>query len=155
MQRGLDGVMLTFDSVEGLFSQWKRERRHGSFTYEDSNANFREIVAEHFSDVTGKVYGVYIIRQRDSGTILYIGKGGTVSGDGKSKGQDVPGRLRNVRGDDVGADRWFRELLLEMGPLVVEYLFIEPPFAPAYVEAALLQAYLVEHHRLPPKNAAL
>ncbi len=147
--------MLAFEKVECLFGQWKTEFRHGSFAYEDSNANFRELVAQHFGDSAGKVYGVYFIRQRDSGTILYIGKGGTVRGDGEFKGQDVPGRLRNVRGDDVGADHWFRELLLEMGPLIVEYLIIDPPIAPAYVEAALLQAYLVEHRRLPIKNSAL
>ena len=147
--------MLTFEKVESLFSRWKSEFRHGSFAYEDSNANFRELVAQHFGDAAGKAYGVYLIRQSDCGAMLYIGKGGTVRGDGVFKGQDVPGRLRNVRGDDVGADHWFRELLLEMGPLIVEYLIVEPPIAPAFVEAALLQAYLVEHQRLPLKNSAL
>ena len=142
--------MLTFEKVESLFGQWKSEFRQGSFAYEDLNVNFRELVAQHFGDSAGKAYGVYLIRQRNTGAILYIGKGGTVRGDGQFKGQDIPGRLRNVRGDDVGADHWFRELLLEMGPLIVE-----PPIAPAYVEAALLQAYLVEHKRLPLKNSAL
>ena len=147
--------MTTFETVENLFAQWKTEFRHGSFAYEVPNASFRDLVARHFGDSTGRVYGVYLIRRRDSGAILYTGNGGTVRNDGQFKGQDVPGRLRNVRGDDVGADHWFRELLLEMGPLVVEYLIVEPPISNAFVEAALLQAYLVEHKRLPLKNSAL
>jgi hypothetical protein len=147
--------MLTFESVESLFGQWKGEFQHGWFAYDDPAAKFRDLVAAHFSATAGKVYGVYLICRRDNGAILYIGKGGTVSGDGQFKGQDVPGRLRNVRGDDIGADRWFRELLLDVGPLVVEYLVLKSPVAPAYVEAALLQAYLAEYKRLPPKNSAL
>lgn len=98
---------------------------------------------------------MYLVRRQADQSILYVNKGGTVGGDGQFKGQDVPGRLRNVRGDDVGADQWFRQLLLEAGPLAIEYLILAPPFAPAYVEAALLQAYLVEHKQLPPKNHAL
>ena len=146
--------MLAFESAEGLFGRWKSEYRHGSFVYDDLNACFRELVEQHFNREAGKVYGVYVVRQKYDGSILYIGKGGTVGRDGQFKGQDVVGRLRNVRNDDVGADRWFRELLLENGPLVVEYLVVEPPIAPAFVEAALLEAYLMEHKRLPPKNAA-
>ncbi|MEI8280891.1 MAG: hypothetical protein WCG75_00660 [Armatimonadota bacterium] len=147
--------MLIFEKAESLLAQWKSEFRHGSFAYEDLNVNFRKLVAQHFGDSAGKAYGVYLIRQRKSEIILYIGKGGTIRGDGLFKGQDVPGRLRNVRGDDIGADHWFRELLLEIGPLIVEYLIVETPIAPAYLESTLLQAYLVEHKRLPLKNSAL
>jgi hypothetical protein len=147
-------AMNVTESVESLLTQWKGECYHGSLEYDDSNAGFREVVAQHFGSGPRKVYGVYVVRQQASGAILYIGKGGTVGSDGQFKGQDVVGRLRNVRGDDVGADRWFRELLQEMGPLVIEYLVVAPPIAPAALEAALLQAYLVEHKRLPPKNSA-
>ncbi len=147
--------MFTFERVEDLFSQCKQLWGHGSFLYDDINTNFRELVADHFGRSCNKVYGVYLIRQRESGAILYIGKGGTLRRDGQFKGQDVPGRLRNVRQGDIGADHWFRELLRKMGPLVVEYLVVEPPIAPAFVEVELLQAYLVEHHALPPMNSAM
>lgn len=143
------------DSVEILLDRWKGEFRHGSFTYADPAASFRRLVAEHFVGAVEKVYGVYVIRRRLDQSILYIGKGGTIGGDGQFKGQDVPGRLRNVRGGDIGADQWFRELLSEAGPVTIEYVVLTLPITPAYVEVSLLQAYLVEYRRLPPKNSEL
>jgi len=146
---------LATESVESLLDRWKREFRHGSFTYVDPAASFRRLVAEHFRGTAERVYGVYLIRRRHDQSILYIGKGGTIGGDGQFKGQDVPGRLRNVRGGDIGADRWFRELLSEGGPVAIEYVVLTLPITPAYVEASLLQAYLAEYGRLPPKNSEL
>ena len=147
--------MLKFDGTESLLTQMKNYFRHNSFAYEDPNVSFRKIVAQHFGNESGSVYGVYLIRQKVNREILYIGKGGTVCGDGSLKEQDIRGRLRNVRSNDLGADHWLRELLDEMGSLIVEYLIIDAPIAPAYVEAALLQAFLVEHNRLPLKNIEL
>jgi len=146
---------LAIEGVESLLDRWKRKFRHGSFTYTDSATSFRQQVADHFGNATGKVYGVYLIRCWHDRTILYIGKGGTIGGDGQFKGQDIPGRLQNVRGGDIGADRWFRQLLLEAGPVAVEYVVLALPVAPAYIEVSLLQAYLAEYGRLPPKNSAL
>lgn len=103
--------MPVFKNIKNQIAYWKNQFHHGSFAYADSNSNFPEVVAQHFGNASRKVYGAYLIRQRNSEVILYIGKGGTACGDGQFKGQDVPGRLRNVRGDDVGADHWFRELL--------------------------------------------
>ena len=55
----------------------------------------------------------------------------------------------------MGADHWFRELVAEVGPVIVEYLILDSPVAPAYAEVVLLQSYLSEHSRLPLRNAAL
>lgn len=143
-----------FGAIEDLLDTWKCQFKHGCFTYDDTTVRFTSVVDAHFGKSSGRAYGVYIIRQRDTWGILYIGKGGTIGGDGQFKGQDVPGRLRNVRGD-IGSDMWFRDLLHAMGPLVVEYLILEPPASPAYAEVVLLQAYLTEHQRLPMKNNCL
>lgn len=151
----MDSGALATGGVESLLDRWKREFRHGSFTYTDSSAVFRQQVAEHFGDAIGSIYGVYLIRRRHDRTILYIGKAGTIGRDGQFKGQDIPGRLRNVRDGDIGADQWFRQLLLEAGPVAIEYIVLVLPVAPAYVEASLLQAYLVEYGRLPLRNSVL
>jgi hypothetical protein len=146
---------LVTESVESLLDRWKREFQHGSFTYADPATSFRRQVADHFGRAVGRVYGVYLIRRQHDQSILYIGKGGTIGGDGQFKGQDVPGRLRNVRGGDIAADQWFRELLSEAGPVAIEYVVLTLPITPAYVEVSLLQAYLAEYGRLPPKNREL
>lgn len=147
--------MIAFDTFERLLHRLKENFRFGSFVYEDHTTRFRGAVSAHFGNGGGKIYGIYIIRKRDTKEVLYIGKGGTLDGQGKFKGQDMPGRLQNVRGNDIGADRWFRELVQERGALLVEYLVLEAPIAPAYIEASLLQAYLAEHKSLPPKNSSL
>jgi hypothetical protein len=149
------GGTLFSEGVENLLDRWKCEFPHGSVSYADPATSFRQQVAEHFGEAVGRICGVYLIRRQHDAAILYIGKGGTVGGDGQFKGQDLPGRLRNGRGGDMGADPWFRELLVEAGPVVVEYVVLALPVAPAYVEASLLQAYLAEHGRLPPKNSML
>lgn len=156
----MDSVTLATEGVECLLERCKRKFRHGTFSYTDASASFEQQVAEHFGDVVGRVYGVYLIRRRHDRAILYIGKGGTIGADGQFKRQDVPGRLRNVRGKDsrgkdIRSDRSFRELLQEEGPLDIEYVVLALPVTPAYVEVALLQAYLAEYGRLPPRNSEL
>jgi hypothetical protein len=147
-------------TFEQVLDRWKGKFTLKSFIYADSATSFKGEVRRHFGKTSAKVYGVYIVRERETRSVLYIGKGGTVNGNGHFKGQDVPRRLRNTRGKngdgkDVQADQWFRELCRDRGPLLVEYLALEPPVAPAYAEAVLLQAYLFEYKRLPPKNRSL
>ena len=75
--------------------------------------------------------------------------------DGSFKGQDIPGRLRNVKGKDTTANQWFRTLVGEKGPLIIEYgLLTTVPKSPALIEAVLLQAHLNEHGCLPYRNRA-
>lgn len=146
--------MLKFDGTESLLTQMKSFFPHNSFAYEDPNISFRKIVTHHFGDKPKGLYGVYLIRQKVNREILYIGKGGTVCGDGNLKRQDIPMRLRNVRGNDLKTDHWVREMHDKRGSLIVEYFIIDAPIAPSYIEAALLQAFLAEHNRLPLKNNA-
>lgn len=138
-----------------MLDSLKKDFASGSFIYADHAMKFGRAVRSHFGNVDKRVYGVHIVRQRNTEEVLYIGKGGTVDGQGQFKGQDVPGRLGNVKESRIRATEWFRQFLQERGTLVVEYLVVEPPFAPAYIEATLLQAYLAEHKRLPPKNRSL
>jgi len=147
-------------TVERVLDQWKRRSAFQSLIYADPAKSFKSEVRAHFSNGAAKIYGVYIVRELETREIVYIGKGGTVDGRGHFKGQDVPSRLRNTRGKDgtgkdIPADQWFQELCRSRGALLIEYLALEPPVAPAYVEAALLQAYLAQYRRLPPKNRSL
>jgi hypothetical protein len=145
--------MITFETIESILDKWRTEFRNGYFIYADPLASFRATAAAHFGN--GPLHGVYVIRQRDTREILYIGKGGTIDREGQFKRQDLLGRLQNVRNKDVSADEWFRNLVHKKGPLLVEYLILELPVAPAYVEATLLQSYFAEHRCLPPKNNSL
>ena len=141
------------DSFEALLNSLKDAFRHDSFTCAETAASFCRAVNDHFADVDGECCGVYVVRQDDTGDVLYIGKGGTVETCGQFKQQDVPGRLQAPRGSHK-ADEWFGELMREKGVLRVEYLVVKRPFAPAFVEAALLQAYWAEWDHLPPRNRA-
>ena len=141
----------------GLFEEkmnrLKSNCEYGSFEYHDSSVTFSSVATEHFRNLARRQkYGVYIIRQLSSDKVLYIGKSGTIDRQGKFKGQDIPGRLKNVKGD-VSANEWFTSLVNEKGALMIEYIFLETsPESPSLVEAILLQKYFNEHGCLPYRN---
>ncbi len=128
----------------------------GSYEYSYPHENFRACTTKHFRGVKEKErFGVYIVRQRDTRHVLYIGKSGTLDSQGKFKGQDIPGRLKNVKSSNMKADEWFLDLLQDKGPLIIEYIFLPISRSPALVEVILLQEYLNEHNHLPYKNKTL
>jgi len=148
--------MITVGPFEDEIASLKKTCGHGSYEYSNPSESFRTCTTLHFRRVKRQErYGVYVVRQRDTQEVLYIGKGGTINLQGQFKGQDVPRRLKNVKGGDIFADKWFGDLLQEKGPLIIEYIFLPKSKSPAFVEAALIQAYLNEHHRLPYKNRSL
>jgi len=149
--------MITVGLFENELSAVKKKYYHGSFEYSDSSINFKTVVTSHFRGIPQKTerYGVYVIGQKDTREVLYVGKSGTIDSQGQFKGQDIPGRLKNVKGGKVPSNNWFRNLLQERGHLVIEYVFLPMFISPAFVEAALLQAYLNEHQRLPYRNKSL
>ena len=144
-------------SVESVLAELKQRYDHGSFEYNDPSTNLRTIVTSHFCSISRKNerYGIYIVRQKNTQEILYIGKSGTIDSEGHFKGQDIPGRLRNVKDGNIPANDWFRDVFREKGVLLIEYIFLPISESPAFIETALLQAYLNEHHCLPYKNRSL
>lgn len=143
-------------SFEDEWESMKKIYEYGSFEYGDTSHTFSSCVDLHFRSVKRQQkYGVYIVRQRDTGEILYIGKSGTVNSKGQFLGQDIPGRLKNVKDGHIPANQWFSALCREKGPLVIEYLFLPVSNSPALVEAILLQAYLNGYNSLPYKNREL
>ena len=145
-------VVLFEDEIASL----EKTCKHGAYEYSNPSESFRTCTTSHFKGATWqKRYGVYIVRQRDTQEILYIGKSGTIDSEGRFKGQDIPKRLKNVKEGNVSSDKWFQDLLQEKGPLVIEYILLSTSRSPAFVEAALLQAYLNEYHRLPYRNKSL
>lgn len=148
--------MIALGSFEEEMALLKDTCEHGSYEYSDVSESFSRRTTSHFRGVTrpGR-HGVYIVRQRDTREVLYVGKAGTIDSRGQFKDQDIPGRLKNVKRRDVPANKWFRGLVQQKGPLLIEYIFLSIRKSPAFVEATLLQAYLNEHHRLPYKNKSL
>ena len=148
--------MTTVGLFEDEIALLKKTCEYGSYEYCNPLDSFRARTTLHFRGVRRlERYGVYVVRQRDTREVLYIGKGGTVDSQGQFKGQDIPQRLKNVKEGNISADKWFLDLLQEKGLLVIEYVFLPISKSPAFVEATLLQAYLNEHHRLPYKNKVL
>jgi hypothetical protein len=134
----------------------KNEHIHGRFEYSDRKIAFKSLVTFHFGNIHEmEKHGFYIIRQKSTGGVLYIGKAGAIMQDGFFKEQDVPRRLKNVKGGDLDADKWFSSLLEEKGALVIEYVFLgKSPISPSFAEALLLQAYFNEKGCLPIRNKA-
>lgn len=130
-----------------------RFRRCKKLTF-THGGNWRDAVNKHFAGMEKPCPGVYIIRNPRN-KVVYISKGGTIKNDGKFVGQDVPGRLKNVRRSNVSPQRWSNDLAWRNGrKLAVGFLLIDPEelIVPAYVEACLLQAYREENESLPDEN---
>jgi hypothetical protein len=72
---------------------------HGSFPY-DGSSSARSLITSEFRKWAHRQskHGVYVFRQRDTREVLYVGQAGTIDEGGTFKGQDIPGRLKNVRG---------------------------------------------------------
>jgi hypothetical protein len=141
-------------------AEWKAlkaGRGSGSFEYLEPSDGFCAAVDNHFRRRQSTArFGVYVVRRRQTGEVVYIGKGGTVQRDGTFKRQDVPLRLKAVRRTRVPSNVWFRSLCSDCGPLRIEYVFVGPtPVSPALAEARLLQAFLNEKGQLPRYNEAL
>ena len=145
--------MINIGHFEEELKVLKREHEHGFLAYSDSSHAFSDVVTAHFRKVQrDDKQGVYIVRQQSTGEILYIGKGGTIDDSGHFQKQDIPGRLKAVRGAIYSND-WFRTLVDEKGSLVIEYMFLATtPKSPALIEAVLLQAYFNEYDCLPYRN---
>ncbi|MEM3550892.1 MAG: hypothetical protein QXV01_07375 [Candidatus Bathyarchaeia archaeon] len=145
--------------IKSFKDEWeslKKIYENGSFEYNDTSHTFSSCVDLHFRSVKRQQkYGVYLVRQRDTGEILYIGKSGTINSKGQFLGQDIPDRLKNVKDGRIPANQWFKDLCVEKGPLVIEYIFLPVSNSPALIEAILLQAYLNEYNHLPYKNKKL
>jgi hypothetical protein len=148
--------MINVSPFEDEIDLLKKTYEHGSYEYKNPSDSFKACTNSHFNGVKRKErYGVYVVRHRDTQEVLYIGKGGTIDFQGKFKRQNILKRLRNVKEGNISADIWFRNLLQEKGPLIIEYIFLLTSKSPALIEAALLQAYLNEYHCLPYKNKSL
>ena len=147
---------MNVDQFEQEWKSLKKRNDHGSFEYADPSNPASRVITSHFRTMARlNKNGVYVIRQQTTCAVLYIGKGGTIKQDGKFKKQYLPGRLKNKH-YNVSGNIWFRNLLNEHGPLVIEYLLLAPtPQSPALVEAKLVQLYLNQHGCLPVQNTTL
>ncbi len=121
--------------------------------YPTQNTNFRHAVQKvQKRYLPEKHYGVYIVRQVDDGTVLYIGVSALRRPNQK---QDIFTRLMNVKwknGSWINAELWFRQLLTENGPLQIECLLLNSSLSPLTVERDLLNAHVAAFGRLPYMN---
>jgi len=136
-------------------NELKKLHEHGHFKYNTNSLLFSSVAREHFKTVKQKErYGIYVIRRQKNDEVLYIGKSGTITNIGKFKGQDILGRLTNIRGE-TPSNVWFSELFDEQGPLLIEYVFLSILKSPTLIESLLLQSFLNEFGHLPLKNKSL
>jgi hypothetical protein len=138
------------------WSKLKKAEHSGSFRFSGTAADWSSAVSSHFktSSLKRPYYGVYVIYQKTTGKILYVGKAGTMRQDGFFKGQDLPKRLVN-REKGQGRKDVFGQRVADYGELIIEYVILKSKsLIPGYLEALLLQAYYDEHNRLPVDNAS-
>jgi hypothetical protein len=88
--------------------------------------------------------------------LVYVGRAGTLQTDGTFKDQMLLGRLQ-AKQEGLARQEFFRRRLREgaYDGLRIQWLVTweqRVRVAPAFAEAELLQAYLLEHCRLPPWN---
>ena len=94
--------MVDVGSFEDEVTWLKKNYEHGSYEYTDPSQSFNTCTSSHFESVEQRErYGVYVVRQKDTKEVLYVGKGGTIYPDGSFSVQDVPGRLRNKKNGNI------------------------------------------------------
>ena len=145
--------MIAIRTIEEELSDLKKSNEHNCFEYDNPSVTFSSVCNAHFRQVKRpNRYGIYIVCQKSTNQVLYIGKSGTINKQGEFSKQDIPGRLTNTK-DGISSNEWFRSLVSAKGAVVVEYVFLDKmPASPALAESILLQAYLDEHGQLPYRN---
>ena len=136
--------------VESQIAELKKRFTSGTIEYDDAASNWTRLVRSEFRKYGLKTYGIYIIRNRESRTILYIGMAGTLDDSGQFKDQDLMGRLTNTRAKSTPANAWFRSLIKDHGPICVEYIILNIPVeTPSSIKESLLAAFVDEHKSRP------
>lgn len=142
---------------EDEWANLKLMGNHSSFTFNGTSSEWRSTVRLHFNsrNFSRPCYGVYIVRQKTTRKVIYIGKAGTMCQNGSFKKQDLEKRLVN-REKKQTRQIIFGNRVSKHGELVIEYVIgISKNLIPGYLEAQLLQAYFDDHGHLPIDNATL
>jgi len=107
--------MVTIQTIDEEFAKLKKHNEHGAFVYDSPSKIFSSICKDYFGQIKRPdKHGVYLIRQKFTGQVLYVGKSGTINSQGIFDKQDIPGRLTNVKGK-ITANEWFKTLVSEKG----------------------------------------
>lgn len=142
--------------IEKIIEILKKDYKSGCYEYDNDLHHFSAITINHFKnkDREKNSRGVYLIREKKSSEILYIGKAGSIDNNGDFKKQTISGRLKNKK-DGKSSNIWTKDLYNERkGTLIIEYILLPETKnpTPAFIEALLLQTFLNDYHRLPIKN---
>ena len=71
--------MVTIASFESEIASLRETKAYGSYEYSNIPEEFTDCTTSFFKRVRGKkMYGIYIVRQRDTKEVLYVGKSGTI-----------------------------------------------------------------------------
>ena len=145
-------LSIIIKKFENEFSSLKKTQYNSCFDYNSNNILFSSVAKSHFNkeNITDR-YGIYVIRKKTTKEVLYIGKSGTITNNGKYKGQDILGRLTNIRGK-TPSNIWFSYLIDKYGAISVDYCYLPVSKSPTLMESLLLQSYLNEFGCLPPEN---
>ena len=144
-------------NFENEWVRLKKKGTHGLFTFKGKSSDWRSTVSLHFKskNYNRPCYGVYVVRQKSTRQVIYIGKAGTMCQNGIFKEEDLEKRLVN-REKDQTRQIIFGNRVLKHGELLIEYIIeISNNLIPGYLEAQLLQAYFDDHGVLPVDNATL
>lgn len=139
------------------WDQLKQSGHYGSFSFNGTAADWRSTVSAHFkaSKLQRPCYGVYVVRQKSTNQVIYVGKAGTMQQGGTYKKQDLQERLVN-RENGQARQVVFGQRVVDHGELLIEYVVLKSKsLISGYIEARLLQAYFDDNQKLPIDNASL
>ena len=90
--------MIDVETFEEELNVLNKSYEHGSFEYGNTNILFRSVVESHFHNVQRiDKHGIYIIRQKSTRRVLFIGKSGIINKQGNFKGKRSVGRVLLVK----------------------------------------------------------
>lgn len=143
-------------SFEDQLRDFERRFEHGEVTWAADEALRPALRRARVPEVPG-VY-VLFAGPRSVGECKYIGKAGTVTGNGSFKAQKLLGRL-SAKQKGISREAYFRSQLIRTGcdAMTIRWFVTwtgSIGIAPAAAEAQLMQAFLDEFRCLPSWNRA-
>ncbi len=146
-------------NIENLVEDYLYRDEHGIF-YLEKGARIESVLIKN---AVPNKYGVYIIYsvKDNQEEIIYIGKAGTITTNGKFKRQGIRNRLKAVATNNMPRSKYFQQEVIE------KYGFDKLKFVwivtfndtrkelPAHAEAKLVQLYYDNYHKLPILNIGI
>jgi hypothetical protein len=135
-----------------MFDELKKYKNNGHFFFKSGNSLLA--VSKDVPNLQGVYYIVRLAKGRVD--VVYIGKSGTITQDGKFKEQGLRGGINNEHDGQKRQGFFEMKCISESIDGLDIYWFVtfdkDIQDVPGYVEGLLMQNYFDVHGQLPPWN---